>query len=88
MGDPAGGNTSISNVDQTSFEYTSTKSIFTMNVGGKVEMTISFLSPVTADDYKRQSLPLSYMQVSVVSADGGEHNTQLYSDISAGKYFA
>jgi hypothetical protein len=83
-GQSVGSNAAVSNVDQTSFEYTSTKSVFTMDVGGKVQMTITFLSPVTADDYKRQSLPLSYMQVSVVSTDGNEHSTQLYSDISAG----
>ena len=88
--DPAGSlnsATSIPNVDQTAFEYTSTKSIFTMSVGGKVNMTIMFLSPVTPDDYKRQSLPMSYMQVSVASLDGAEHSVQLYSDISGGACF-
>lgn len=55
-----------------------------MNVGEKVQMTITFLSPVNADDLKRQSLTLSYMQVSVVSLDGQSHDVQLYSDISAG----
>ena len=87
MGDPAGslnGVADVSTVDQRSFEYTSTKSIFIMDVGGKVQMNITFLSPVTPNDYKRQSLPMSYMDVSVVSTDGQEHSVQMYSDISAG----
>ena len=81
MGNPAPG-TPI--VDQTGFSYTSTQSIFTMNVGGKVQMRITFLSPVNTDDLKRQSLTLSYMQVFVVSLDGNTHDIQVYTDISAG----
>lgn len=80
MGAPSGPQT----VTQTAFSYTSTRSIFTMNVGGKVEMTITFLSPITPDDQKRQSLIFSYMDVAVKSIDGGAHNVQLYTDISAG----
>lgn len=71
-------------VDQTAFEYTSTKSIFTMNVGGKVEMNITFMSPLTPDDFKRQSLVFTYLNVDVSSLDGNEHDVQLYADISAG----
>lgn len=56
-----------------------------MNVGGKVEMEISFLSPVNPDDMKRQSLTFSYMQVSIASKDGKIHEVQLYTDISAGQ---
>jgi hypothetical protein len=81
MGAPLG----PSNVNQIGFEYTSTRSIFTMEVGGKVEMNITFLSPVTPDDMKRQSLVFSYMDVIVQSLDGAAHSIQLYTDISAGK---
>ncbi|KAF7718747.1 Glutaminase [Penicillium ucsense] len=70
-------------VDQTAFEYTSTKSIFTMNVGGMVEMNITFMSPLTPDDFKRQSLVFTYLNVDVSSLDGNEHDVQLYADISA-----
>jgi hypothetical protein len=80
MGDPG-----PSSVTQTAFEYTSTRSIFTMDVGGKVEMNITFLSPITPDDMKRQSLVFSYMDVVVQSLDGAAHDVQLYADISAGK---
>jgi hypothetical protein len=79
------GNPGASNVQQTSFVYTSTKSTFTMNVRDKVQMIITFLSPVTPNDMKRQSLTMSYMEVAVSSLDGNQHDVQLYSDISARK---
>ena len=72
-------------VQQTAFEYTSTRSIFTMDVDGKVEMKITFLSPVSPDDLVRSSLPYSYMDVAVSSLDGSSHQVQLYTDISAGE---
>jgi len=56
-----------------------------MDVGGKVEMKITFLSPVTPSDKKRQSLVFSYLDVEVKSLDGAPHNVQVYSDISAGE---
>jgi hypothetical protein len=73
-------------VTQTAFEYTSTKSIFTMDVGGKVEMNITFMSPITPDDFMRQSLVFSYLNVEVSSLDGNEHDVQVYADISAGEF--
>lgn len=80
MGDPG-----PQAVTQTAFQYTSTKSIFTMDVAGKVEMNITFLSPITPNDLKRQSLVFSYLHVDVSSVDGKVHDVQLYSDITAGK---
>ncbi|KAM0745276.1 hypothetical protein ACQRIT_000660 [Beauveria bassiana] len=47
--------------NQTAQYYTSTKTEFVMDVGGKVELTVSFLSPVFPDDHRRQSIPFSYM---------------------------
>ncbi|KAJ5210815.1 hypothetical protein N7491_010626 [Penicillium cf. griseofulvum] len=70
-------------VNQTAFEYTSTKSIFTMNVENKIEMKITFLSPVTPNDFKRQSLVFSYLNVDVSSLDGKTHDVKVYADISA-----
>jgi hypothetical protein len=81
MGDPSGAPLAT----QTSFEYTSTKSIFTMNVVGKVGLKVTFLSPVQPHDLKRQSLIFSYLHVEVHSLDGKPHDVQLYSDVSAGK---
>ena len=71
-------------VKQTAFQYTSTRSIFTMSVGGYVEMKITFMSPVTPDELLRSSLPYSYIEVEVKSMDGDSHDVQLYTDISAG----
>ncbi|TKA69798.1 hypothetical protein B0A55_06469 [Friedmanniomyces simplex] len=78
-----GSNQSSLYVEQTNYEYTATKSIFTMNAGGLVNMTVTFLSPVIPDDLLRASLPYTYMKVDVISADGNEHDVQLYTDISA-----
>jgi hypothetical protein len=71
-------------VTQTGFQYTSTRSIFTMNVGGLVEMNITFLSPLYPNDEKRQSLVFTYLEVAVQSMDGNSHSVQVYADISAG----
>ena len=71
-------------VNQTSFEYTSTKSIFTFHADDKVQLKVTFLSPLTPTDLKRQSLIFSYMDVEVTSLDGSEHSVQVYTDISAG----
>lgn len=80
MGNPE---VNVSKVDQTAYTYTSTKSIFTMDVAGKVQMNITFLSPVYPTDMKRQSLTFSYMNVDVESSDGSSHDVQLYVDVTA-----
>jgi len=71
-------------VNQTAFEYTATKSIFTMNVAGLMEMNVTFLSPITPTGMLRLSLPFSYLDVTLESLDGGVHDVQLYADVSAG----
>ncbi|KAI8932120.1 hypothetical protein NX059_011005 [Plenodomus lindquistii] len=72
--------------NQTSCEYTSTRSIFRFNIGDLVELKVTFLSPLTPMDIKRQSLTFSYMDVEVFSVDGAEHDVQIYTDISAGRF--
>jgi hypothetical protein len=72
-------------VDQTSFSYTSSKSIFTQDVDGKVELKVTFLSPVYPEDLRKQSLVFSYMDVEVTSKDNASHQVSLYSDVSGGK---
>lgn len=61
--------------------YDSSYSNYTL-AAGPVELTASFFSPVTPKDYCRQSIPLSYLSVSVVSKDGNAHNVSLYTDIN------
>lgn len=46
-------------------------------------MNITFLSPVDPRDKQRQSMPVSYMNVAVQSADGSQHDVSTYTDISA-----
>ncbi|GFP57022.1 glutaminase A [Trichoderma asperellum] len=70
------------NVEQVSLKYTSTRTTFIMNVGGSVQMAAEFFSPVYPDDMRRQSIPFSYLKVSVVSLDGGPHSVQIYCDVS------
>lgn len=70
-------------VRQVSVEYTSTKTTFMMNVDDKVTMNITFLSPVDPKDKQRQSMPVSYMNVAVASADGNLHRVSVYTDITA-----
>lgn len=78
----------ITPANQTSYEYTSTKSIFTIEVNDKVSLKVTFLSPLTPKDLKRQSLIFSYMSVEVSSLDGAEHDVQIYTDVSAGKTYS
>jgi hypothetical protein len=72
-------------VDQVSFSYTSTRSTFIMNVAGKVQMNITFMSPVYPEDLGRQAMTFSYLNVDVRSVDGAPHSVHLYADVSGGK---
>ncbi|KAK6612858.1 hypothetical protein ACHAPF_006859 [Botrytis cinerea] len=85
MGYPfaADNTTLLKSAKQTSFEYTSTKSIFTFDVGGKINLTATFLSPLNPQDLKQQSLTMAYLHVDVVSTDGNTHDVSVYADISA-----
>jgi hypothetical protein len=79
-----GGAPGPSLVNQVSLEYTSTQSIFTFDVAGKVTLTVTFLSPVYPDDMGRQSQQFSYIVTKAKSADGAAHNVQVYMDVSGG----
>jgi hypothetical protein len=83
MGDPV----NFPTADQVSYNYTSSSSTFVLSVNSAVQVTATFLSPITPDDFKRQSLIFSYLNVDVASLDGNSHNVSLYTDISAGKLF-
>lgn len=80
MGEPIG----YTNVNQTSLAYTATKSAFTQNVNGNVQIVANFISPITPDDYSRQSLISSYLEIQVSSLDGNDHTVELYTDVTAG----
>ncbi|KAK2625981.1 hypothetical protein QTJ16_004243 [Diplocarpon rosae] len=82
MGDPVISSARPTLVSQESFEYTSQRSTFIMNVGGKVTLNVTFLSPVTPTDLRRQSVIGTYLSVAVSSRDGATHSVQLYADTS------
>lgn len=69
---------------QVAFLYTATSSRFIFEVDNKIKMNVTFLSPIAPNNFKRQSLVFSYLDVRVWSIDGQYHNVQVYSDISAG----
>ena len=83
MGDSARDDeiSSLHTANQTSFEYTATRSTFKFEARG-VPFSVSFLSPVTPHDYVRASLPLSYMTVEVDSSALKNHDISVYSDIA------
>lgn len=87
MGNPSVNGETPESVEQTDFEYTSTRSTFIMNVAGKVSMNVTFLSPITPSDIQKQSVIGSYLHVTVASIDGSTHAVQLYADTSAGMPF-
>jgi hypothetical protein len=66
---------------QLSLTVTATKSEFVLAQAG-VELTVTFLSPVTPGDLKRQSQPLSYVSVVARATDGKAHQVGVYFDIS------
>ncbi|KKY31115.1 putative glutaminase-like protein [Diaporthe ampelina] len=68
--------------NQTSATYTSTNTVFTFDVEGKVTLKATFLSPVYPNDLLKQSLQHSYVDVTAVSADGASHSVQVYLDSS------
>lgn len=76
------------NAEQISAEYTSTKTIFTFNVAGKVTLTATFLSPVYADDLSKQSQQFSYVSLKAKSSDGASHSVQVYTDVSGGEFLS
>ncbi|WP_199512975.1 glutaminase family protein [Nucisporomicrobium flavum] len=82
LGSPsAPGDYPFATMRQTSLTVTATKSEFVLEQAG-VELTVTFLSPVTPGDLRRQSQPLSYLAVSARSLDGKPHDVSVYVDIS------
>lgn len=87
MGAPAVNGNFPPDVTQQSFEYTSQRSTFIMSVAGQISMNVTFISPITPTDLKRQSIVGTYLSVAVASIDGATHSVQLYADTSGGASF-
>lgn len=72
--------TNTSNVEPAALlnaTYTSTHSVFTVEAATET-FTLDFFSPVSFDNYVRQSLPFSYLSVSVI---GSSQSVEIYSAI-------
>lgn len=64
----------------TGATYTSTHSTFTVTAGSR-EFILDFFSPVSPKNYLRQSLPFSYLTVTLAAGDSA--SVQIYSDIDS-----
>lgn len=64
----------------TAATYTSTHSTFTVTAGRR-QFQLDFFSPVSPKNYLRQSLPFSYLTVTLVA--GHPSSVQIYSDIDS-----
>lgn len=81
LGYPSSSLSDIEPITTESIEYTSTKSVYTLSAGKSLGVNVTFLTPITLDDFRRQSLPVSYMSLSFWSLDKKEHSVHLYSDV-------
>ncbi|KLO09797.1 DUF1793-domain-containing protein [Schizopora paradoxa] len=67
---------------QVSIQITPTQTTV-LHQAGPLEITLNFLSPITATDLTKQSLPFAYVTLTASSMDGATHSLQVYYDISA-----
>lgn len=82
LGNPLeGGQRMAEHAKQTGTATTPTQTHFYITAG-PVDLTVTFFSPVEIHDIPRQSIPLSYALLSVVSNDGQSHEVEAYMDIS------
>lgn len=70
----------FSSARQISLEFTSTHTIIKLEAAN-TEFTLDFFSPVSLNDYVRQSLPYSYLTVTAHSTDGSRPTIEILSGI-------
>jgi len=63
--------------DQTSVNMNATQTIYTFTCG-KIDLVLSFTSPLLTSDLNLLSRPVSYISTKVQPNDGAVHNVQLY----------
>lgn len=63
-----------------SAEYTATHTLFVLDAGSTT-FTLDFFSPVSPTNYLRQSLPFSYLTISVRASNSSSPRIQVYCDI-------
>ncbi len=69
-------------IKQTSVEVTPLKTNYIF-CDDKIELTLSFITPLLLDDLKLLSRPVSYINYKIRSVDGKEHKCSVYFDFSA-----
>ncbi len=67
---------------QTGLRIFPTRSVYSFRDAG-IELTVTFLSPLLADDLDVLSRPVSYLTFEARSADGRPHDVALYFDATA-----
>ncbi|KAK4046339.1 hypothetical protein OIV83_006120 [Microbotryomycetes sp. JL201] len=68
---------------QATAQSTSFSTNFVMtNDPPTVALNATFISPMTPRDLFRQSLPFSYLELTVTSLDGNDHDVQVYTDLN------
>src|ERR1700678_9585 len=66
-------------LDQTRLEVLPTRTIYEFS-GAGVKVGLTFFTPALPDDLDVLSRPLTYLEWSIVSADGKEHEASVYFD--------
>ncbi|KLO09278.1 DUF1793-domain-containing protein [Schizopora paradoxa] len=80
MGDALVPSTKSTTQESVQMTLTQTTVVY---VTGPVNVTLNFLTPITATDLTRQSLPFSYFSITAESTDKKTHTVTIYSDITA-----
>ena len=69
-------------MEQTACEIYPTRTVYRFEAGG-VELAVTFVSPLLADDLDVLSRPVSYVLFHARATDGKAHRVQVYFDIGA-----
>ena len=69
-------------IPQKSVKVTATRTIYTF-ADSNVELKVTFTSPLLMDNLDLMSRPVSYVDFEVTSADGKDHDVQLYFDATS-----
>lgn len=69
-------------MEQKSVKVTPLKTIYTF-ADDKIELEVTFMTPLVLDDLKLMSRPISYIIYKIKSLDGKKHNCKMYIDVSA-----
>ncbi len=78
----ANSETPIPAIEQQGYEVLPTRTSYRFRAGG-IELVLSFVTPVLADDLDLLARPLTYISAEVAAIDGAAHAVELYLDAAA-----